>query len=221
MGEQPGTPSRWRERVRDWSSRADWELMEALKAGQPAALAALYDRYAGLVYGLAFKILGHVAEAEDLTQEVFVELWRKVGCDPRTPSRWRERRGSLSSFLCILTRSRAIDRLRSQGSHQLLLKRWQTLLSAVRVDGTESHSKIPLPFEQVSIEERRQAVQAALGQLPESQRQILELLYYQGLSQADIARQLGIPLGTVKTRSRQALCKLRGSLRALLGFCSR
>ncbi|MGY2974669.1 sigma-70 family RNA polymerase sigma factor [Thermostichus sp. MS-CIW-37] len=213
MGEQPGTPSRWRKRVRDWSSRADWELMEALKAGQPAALAALYDRYAGLVYGLAFKILGHVAEAEDLTQEVFVELWRKAGYDPR--------RGSLSSFLCVLTRSRAIDRLRSQGSHQLLLKRWQTLLSAVRVDGTESHSKIPLPFEQVSIEERRQAVQAALSQLPENQRQILELLYYQGLSQADIARQLGIPLGTVKTRSRQALCKLRGSLRALLGFCSR
>ncbi len=133
MGEQPGTPSRWRERVRDWSSRADWELMEALKAGQPAALAALYDRYAGLVYGLAFKILGHVAEAEDLTQEVFVELWRKVGCDPRTPSESRERRGSLSSFLCILTRSRAIDRLRSQGSHQLLLKRWQTILSADRV----------------------------------------------------------------------------------------
>ncbi|MDT7945747.1 sigma-70 family RNA polymerase sigma factor [Thermostichus sp. OS-CIW-31] len=213
MGEQPGTPSRWRERVRDWSSRADWELMEALKAGQPAALAALYDRYAGLVYGLAFKILGHVAEAEDLTQEVFVELWRKVGCDPRTPSESRERRGSLSSFLCILTRSRAIDRLRSQGSHQLLLKRWQTILSA--------DSKTRFPFEQVSIEERRQAVQAALSQLPENQRQILELLYYQGLSQADIARQLGIPLGTVKTRSRQALCKLRGSLRALLGFCSR
>lgn len=213
MGEQPGTPSRWRERVRDWSSRADWELMEALKAGQPAALAALYDRYAGLVYGLAFKILGHVAEAEDLTQEVFVELWRKVGCDPRTPSESRERRGSLSSFLCILTRSRAIDRLRSQGSHQLLLKRWQTIPSA--------DSKTRFPFEQVSIEERRQAVQAALSQLPENQRQILELLYYQGLSQADIARQLGIPLGTVKTRSRQALCKLRGSLRALLGFCSR
>lgn len=221
MGEQPGTPSRWREQVRDWSSRADWELMEALKAGQPAALAALYDRYAGLVYGLAFKILGHVAEAEDLTQEVFVELWRKVGCDPRTPSESRERRGSLSSFLCILTRSRAIDRLRSQGSHQLLLKRWQTILSADRVSGTESFSKTRFPFEQVSIEERRQAVQAALSQLPENQRQILELLYYQGLSQADIARQLGIPLGTVKTRSRQALCKLRGSLRALLGFCSR
>ncbi|MFS8795501.1 sigma-70 family RNA polymerase sigma factor [Synechococcus sp. R55.8] len=226
MGEQPGTPSRWRERVRDWSSRADWELMEALKAGQPAALAALYDRYAGLVYGLAFKILGHVAEAEDLTQEVFVELWRKVVCDPRTPSESRERRGSLSSFLCILTRSRAIDRLRSQGSHQLLLKRWQTILSAdrvsgtesFRVSGTESFSKTRFPFEQVSIEERRQAVQAALGQLPESQRQILELLYYQGLSQVDVARQLGIPLGTVKTRSRQALCKLRGSLRALLGF---
>ncbi|HIK20246.1 MAG TPA: sigma-70 family RNA polymerase sigma factor [Synechococcus sp. M44_DOE_062] len=207
MAEQPRTPSRRCERV----TRLDSELMEVLKARQPAALAALYDRYAGLVYGLAFKILGHVAEAEDLTQEVFVELWRRADYDPR--------QGSLSRFLCVLTRSRAIDRLCSQSSHQLLWKRWQTILSAVRVSGTDS--KTPFPFEQVSIEERRQAVQAALGQLPESQRQILELLYYQGLSQVDIAGQLGIPLETVKTRSRQALCKLRGSLRVLLGFCSR
>ncbi len=196
MAGQPRTPSPWRERVRDWPSRSDGELMEALTAGHSVALAVLYDRYAGLVYGLALKILGHAAEAEDLTQAVFVELWHKPDYDPR--------RGSVSSFLCALTRARAIERLRSQDSHQRFLKCWQPLLAA---DGSA-----PIPFEPVSLEERRQAVQEALGQLPESQRQVLELLYYQGLSQTDIARHLGIPLEMVKTRARQALCKLRGSL---------
>ncbi|MFS8880663.1 sigma-70 family RNA polymerase sigma factor [Synechococcus sp. H55.11] len=196
MAEQPRTPSPWRERVRDWPSRSDVELMEALTAGHSVALAVLYDRYAGLICGLALKILGHAAEAEDLTQAVFVELWHKPDYDPR--------QGSVSSFLCALTRSRAIERLRSQDSHQRFLKHWQPLLAA---DGSA-----PIPFEQLSLEERRQAVQEALSQLPESQRQVLELLYYQGLSQADIAQHWGIPLEAVKARTRQALCKLRESL---------
>jgi len=187
---------------REWPSRSDWELMEAIQERQGAALGVLYDRYAGLVYGLALRILGHVAEAEDLTQEVFVTLWRKPSYDLH--------RGSVSSFLCALTRARAIERLRSQDSHQRFLKHWQPLLAA---DG-----RAPIPLEQVSLEERRQAVQEALGQLPESQRQLLELIYYQGLSQADIAQHWGIPLETVKTRARQALCKLRGSLRPLMRF---
>ncbi len=186
--------------LRDWLSRSDGELMEAIRERQGAALGVLYDRYAGLVYGLALKILGHVAEAEDLTQAVFVELWRKASYDPQ--------RGSVSSFLCLLTRSQALDRLRCQDSHRPLLQPWQSLLAA--------ENRAPAPLEQVFPEERRQAVQEALGQLPESQRQVLELIYYQGLSQADVARHLGIPLATVKARARQALCKLRGSLRAFL-----
>ncbi len=187
-------------RLSNWPSRSDPELMEALKAGQSTALGVLYDRYAGLVYGLALKIMANATDAEDLTQEIFVTLWRKPSYDAR--------RGSLSSFLCLLTRSRAIDRLRSKSSNQRFLERWQPILTADNVT--------PPPFEQVSIEERRQVVQEALSQLPENQRQILELLYYQGLSQTEISRQLGIPLGTVKTRSRQALFKLRGSLQPLL-----
>ncbi|MCF2970308.1 sigma-70 family RNA polymerase sigma factor [Synechococcus sp. Nb3U1] len=187
-------------RLSDLPSRSDSELIEAVKARQPTALSVLYDRYAGLVYGLALKIMANATDAEDLTQEVFVTLWRKPSYDVR--------RGSLSSFLCVLTRSRAIDRLRSKGSQQRFLERWQPILSA--------DTPTPAPFEQVSIEERRQVVQEALSQLPENQRQILELLYYQGLSQAEVSRQLGIPLGTVKTRSRQALFKLRSSLQPLL-----
>lgn len=188
-------------RLSDLPSRSDSELIEAVKARQPTALSVLYDRYAGLVYGLALKIMANATDAEDLTQEVFVTLWRKPSYDVR--------RGSLSSFLCLLTRSRAIDRLRSKGSQQRFLERWQPILSA-------DTPTTPAPFEQVSIEERRQVVQEALSQLPENQRQILELLYYQGLSQAEVSRQLGIPLGTVKTRSRQALFKLRSSLQPLL-----
>ncbi|MGQ9837927.1 MAG: sigma-70 family RNA polymerase sigma factor [Cyanobacteriota bacterium] len=188
-------------RLSDLPSRSDSELIEALKAGQSAALSVLYDRYAGLVYGLALKIMANTVDAEDLTQEVFVTLWRKPSYDVR--------RGSLSSFLCVLTRSRAIDRLRFKGSKQCFLERWQPILSA--------DTLTPAPFERLSIEERRQVVQEVLKQLPENQRQILELFYYQGLSQAEVSQELGIPLGTVKTCSRQALLKLRGSLQPLLG----
>lgn len=189
-------------RLGDLPSRSDAELMEALKAGQSAALSVLYDRYAELVYGLALKIMANTVDAEDLTREVFVTLWRKPNYDVR--------RGSLSSFLCMLTRSRAMDRLRPKGSkQQCSLECWQPILSA--------DTLTPAPFEQISIEERRQAVQKALKQLPEHQRQVLELLYYQGLSQAEVSRQLGIPLERVKTCFRQALFKLRGSLQPLLG----
>jgi RNA polymerase sigma-70 factor (ECF subfamily) len=190
----------WRKRARNWPVCTDLELMEGLKAGQPAALAALYDRYASLVYGLALQILGCMTEAEDLTQEVFALLWRKPSYDPR--------QGSINSLLCRLTRAQALERLRSRGSQRRLGKPWQPLLIA-------SH-RSPAPFEQLSVEERRQPVQEALSQLSESQRQLLELLYYRGLSAADIAQELGMPLATVQARSRQALCKLRRSLRPLL-----
>ncbi len=182
-------------------SRSDSELMEALKAGQAAALGVLYDRYAGLVYGIALKILANTTEAEDVTQEVFVSLWRNPTQDE---GRW----GSLSSFLCGFTRSQALDRLHGRGGKPRLGECCQLRVSPKTLT--------PPPFERISIEERRQAVQNALSQLPDQQRQILELLYYQGWSQGEISRELGIPLETVKTRSRQALFKLRRSLAPLL-----
>lgn len=177
------------------SSRTDAELFQALRAGQTDALAILYDRHAGLVHGLALKVLGNTQEAEDLTQDIFLTLVRGCSYDPK--------RGSLRTFLAVLTRSRSIDRLRSRQSRLAFLHRW-------RGDRREDASDSPLEF--VFQNEQSQAVQTALAQLSESQQQILKLAYYEGLSQSEIAKRLDIPLGTVKARSRRGLLQLRQTL---------
>jgi RNA polymerase sigma-70 factor, ECF subfamily len=174
---------------------SDVDLLLALRRGQVNALGSLYDRYSKLVYGLAYKILSNSEEAEDITQEVFLTLWRR---DAYNPSR-----GSLSSFLTTMTRSRSIDKLRSRGSRLRFIQRWQGIVKS-EVAAT--------PLEKASLGERSQLVRDALSQLPESERLILEIAYYEGLSQSEIAERLSIPLGTVKTRSRQGLLKLRQTL---------
>ncbi len=175
---------------------SDTNLYRALKAGDSTALGTLYDRHSGLVYGLALKVLGNSQEAEDLTQDIFVSLVRMGTYDPH--------RGSLRTFLAILTRSRALDRVRSRTVQRRVLERW-------RSDSPPNDSLEP-PLEKIFQHERHQNVQAALAQLSESQQQILRLAYYDGLSQSDIASQLSIPLGTVKARARRSLLKLRQTL---------
>ena len=170
----------------------DLQLIQALKPGKKSALSKLYARYGSLVYGLALKILKNAQEAEDLTQEVFVSLWHKNTYNPA--------RGSLSSYLIVITRSRALDLLRSRSSRNKFLEHW-------RQTTTQSFSRSA--FEQVDLWDTSQHVQEALAQLPEQQRKILEMAYYQDLSQSEIAKTLNIPLGTVKTSARQALKKLR------------
>jgi RNA polymerase sigma-70 factor, ECF subfamily len=178
----------------------DAELFLALKAGNQVALGTLYDRYATLVYRLALRVLGNPQEAEDLTQEIFLMLWKGCGYQPQ--------RGSLGSFLTTLTRSRAIDRLRSRTSSLKFLHRWsQTMIS----------EPSPLtPFELASLSQRSEYVQEAMAQLPDKQRQVLEMAYYDGLSQSEIATQLATPLGTVKSWSRQGLLNLRKHLQTWL-----
>jgi len=175
----------------------DSELLAALRNNQTEAMGKLYERYAKLVYSLAHRILGNAEEAEDLTQEVFLTFWRRDTYDPS--------RGSLSTFLTMLTRSRAIDKIRSRGTQVKLLQQCQGMLSG-------EAASINL-FEQVSRDERADLIKAALATLSEAERQVLEIAYYEGLSQSEIAQRLGIPLGTIKTRSRQGLLKLRQTLR--------
>lgn len=174
---------------------SDLDLLIALGNGQVNALGSLYDRYSRLVYGLAYKILGNSEEAEDITQEVFLTLWRRNAYNPS--------RGSLSSFLTTMTRSRSIDKLRSRGTKLRFIQRWQ---------GMVKNEAVATPLDRASIGERSQLVRDAMSQLPESERLILEIAYYEGLSQSEIAKRLDIPLGTVKTRSRQGLLKLRQTL---------
>jgi RNA polymerase sigma-70 factor, ECF subfamily len=187
--EEPG------HKEKNWVNQTDAELFLALKAGQIAALGILYDRHAGLIYGLALKILGNAQEAEDLTQEIFLALSRGSAYDPK--------RGSLRTFLAVMTRSRAIDKMRSRNTASRFLGRWKS-------NTQESTSNSP--FEYVAQNEQAQEVQAALAQLSDNQQQVLKLAYYDGLSQSEIAQRLDIPLGTVKGRSRQGLLKLRQSL---------
>jgi RNA polymerase sigma-70 factor (ECF subfamily) len=177
-------------------SQTDAELFRALKAGQSCALGILYDRYASLVYRLALRILTNPQEAEDLTQEIFLTLWRSGTYNPT--------RGSLSSFLTTLTRSRAIDKLRSRGTTLKFLQRWSQAMA--------TESSPPTPFELASLSQRSEYVGDALAQLPKKQRQVLEMAYYDGFSQSEIAKKLDIPLGTIKTWSRQGLLNLRKNL---------
>lgn|GEM_PF-214531 len=183
----------------DLRSLTDAELYRALKANQPSALGILYDRYASLVYRLALRILANPQEAEDLTQEIFFALWRSGTYNPD--------RGSLGSFLTTLTRSRAIDKLRSRGTNLKFLQRWNQMTT----------TETPLtPFDIASLNQRSQYVRDALATLPEKQRQVLEMAYYDGLSQSEIAKQLDTPLGTVKTWARQGLLSLRKNLQDFL-----
>lgn len=174
-------------------NQTDTELIFALRSGQDLALEVLYDRHSGLVYGVACNVLGNAQEAEDLTQEIFIALVKGTGYNPQ--------RGSLRTFLAILTKSRALDRLRSRSSTRQMISRWQ-----------QSQSSEPTPdspLEQAFQQEQSEAVREALAQLPEAEQQILRLAYYDGFSQSEIAKQLALPLGTVKTRARRGLLNLR------------
>ncbi len=177
---------------------ADAALVTRLWAGELSALGVLYDRYGNLVYSLALKGLRRVAEAEDLTQEVFLSLMRTRSYKPG--------RGSLASYLTILTRSRVIDRLRAHSTQQKYLHQWQGSQSTV--DGAT-------PMKHLTQQEQRTLVRAALMTLKEQQREVLELSYYEGQSQRDIAERLGVPLGTVKSWARRGLLQLRKQLDVL------
>jgi RNA polymerase sigma-70 factor, ECF subfamily len=176
-----------------FAQATDADLMQAIQNGQVNALGALYDRHSRFVYGLALKMLTRPDEAEEVTQDIFLTLWQRDIYDSS--------RGSMTQFLSVLTRSRAMDRLRSRGSRLRFLERFQRFMQTVPSKDS--------PLDVASINERSRTVKAALATVPAPEREVLELAYFEGLSQAQIAQRLNIPLGTVKSRSRQGLQKLR------------
>jgi RNA polymerase sigma-70 factor, ECF subfamily len=182
------------------SPQSDAEVVQALCLGDRAALATLYDRYSGLVYKLALRILKTPEPAADLTQEIFLSLWNR-------PDRYNAERGSIAVFLSVMTRSQALNRIRSTKSQEQLTQRIGRADMAIPSDNPN--------LDQASLKELSHRVCSALAQLPEAQRQVLELAYYEGFSQSDITEKTGIPLGTVKSRSRQGLLKLRELLKDL------
>jgi RNA polymerase sigma-70 factor, ECF subfamily len=180
---------------------SDADLVRSLRAGQRKALEVLYDRYVGLVYSIAYKILGNSQEAEDLTQDIFVTFWQQESFDPS--------RGSLKSFLGLLTRSRAVDKIRRRNTTNGFLERWQKIVT--------EESSDPMPLEKASMEECQEAVQLAMQQISDEQRLVLEMNYYEGLSQAKISQELNLSLGVVKHRSRQGMIELRKLLQGMCG----
>ncbi len=176
-------------------------LLERIAQLDQTALSELYDRYARVLYAVAFKILGSVEEAEEVVLDVFSQVWR-------TAARYNSTRGRVDTWLFMLTRSRALDRLRA-------LQRL-TRAVTVSVDNAMMESlSLCNPEEDLLISERRAQVLAALAQLPQEQRQVLELAYYKGMTHVEIAAHTGKSLGTVKTRIRLGLSKLRDALAEL------
>jgi RNA polymerase sigma-70 factor (ECF subfamily) len=181
----------------------DAELLRAVARGDESAFARVYDRYSPILLGLMLRILRSRAEAEDVLQEVFLQVWQRAhSFDPA--------RGRAFTWLVTLARSRAIDRLRSVGSRERAAR-------ASAEDAPPESGPAEWADEAAVRAERAGAVRAALAELPEEQRQVLLLAYLEGMSQSEIAAAKNQPLGTVKTRTRSALRKLSESLRVRLG----
>jgi RNA polymerase sigma-70 factor (ECF subfamily) len=163
------------------------DLVLRLAAGDTKALAEFYDRYAGLVNALALRILRDSADAEDVVQEVFLQAWRQA-------DRFDPRRGTPEAWLCTIARTRALDRLRRRVSRR-----------EEPAEAAPAPTQVPRAVEGL-------AVRKALASLSPDQRTALELAYYEGLTQTEIAARLDTPLGTIKTRIRTAMIRLREAL---------
>lgn len=182
----------------------DRELAARLRRGDRSALAALYDRYGGVVLALLMRIVRSQAEAEDLLQEVFLQAWRRAPeYDPR--------RGSFSAWLFTIARNRALDVVRSP-RHKQALQRSSEPAAPEQRQSDEPPASEASPEETLALKRRAQAVRAALADLSPVQREAIELAYYSGLSHSEIASQTGEPLGTIKSRINQAAAKLRAAL---------
>jgi len=182
----------------------DAELLRAVARGDEAAFARVYDRYAPILLGLMLRILRSRPEAEDVLQEVFLQVWQQArSFDPA--------RGRAFTWLATLARSRAIDRLRAVDSRERAAQR------SAEGGPPPAAERQGWAEEEAVRAERAEAVRAALAELPEEQRQVLVLAYLDGMSQSEIAAAKNQPLGTVKTRTRAGLRRLSESLRARLG----
>jgi RNA polymerase sigma-70 factor (ECF subfamily) len=202
------------------SERTDADLVTQVVDGDEQALAELYDRHADAIFRLCFRLLGDRYLAEEVMQETYLALWNRAELFDRTV-------GSLPAWLMAIARNRSVDRLRARGRRPPAMP----ISSVAGGDGemadlertltagtlVGSGPGPPEPEAVIDAAWLRETVLDALAEMPEVERRAVELAYYEELTQTEIAARLGWPLGTVKTRTRRALGRLRGLLAARLG----
>jgi RNA polymerase sigma-70 factor (ECF subfamily) len=169
----------------------DSKLITGIRAGDESAMAQVYDRYSQIVYSVALRVLGDTGSAEDVMQEIFMQLWRN-------PQSFDGNRGSLGAWLAVIARHRAIDQLRKRKPET----DFEDVVVSVQADlESETDKSIFLA-----------KVRGLLGEMPADQRKALELAFFEGLTHSEVAQKMGEPLGTVKTRIRAGLIAMRKAL---------
>lgn len=172
----------------------DVALVQALARGDQQALGQLYDRYSPLLLALAHRILGPRREAEDLLHDVLLEAWR-------ASKTYDRKRGTVRAWLCMRMRSRALDRLRSEGRAKV-------------VPSEDGQTPDSVSHADPSAAPDHSTIRKAVASLPEDQRRVLELGYFHGMTSSEIAKEIDIPIGTVKSRVARGIAQLRAGLRS-------
>ncbi len=207
---EPGEPSRSAPRRRmsaidsapppDDRAAADAQLLQRMARGDKAALAELYDRFSRPLYATALRIVNDPAEAQDIVHDAFLALWEKA-------TRFETERGTAFAWAVTLVRNRAIDRVRARR------RRGELLATAAPADlGYHEDAAGPATDDSATLSDQARVVRAAVAALPREQQRALELAFFSGLTQQEIAAKLSEPLGTVKARIRRGLLKLRDAL---------
>lgn len=184
--------------------------MHAISRQEAGAFEALYDRYSRLVFSTAYRVLSDAEAAEDVVQDVYVRLWRR-------PDRYVEARGKFLGWLLSVTRNRAIDEIRARGRRPLSESQLSGPTEGSSVIADAPSETATKEMQSAELTDQRDLVRAALADLPDPQRVAIELAYYKGLTQAEIATTLDTPLGTIKTRIRLGMQKLRAALDGRVG----
>jgi len=169
----------------------DMGLLTRIQSGDQEAMAALFDRYGTMVYSVAFRVLKDAGEAEDVMQEIFVQVWKN-------PTAFVSGRGSLGGWLMVVARNRSIDTIRRRRPTE-----------PVELFALPSSTNLAREAERNALLEK---IRGVMGSLPDEQRKSVELAFFEGLSHSEIAEKTGDPLGTVKTRIRLALTTIRKAL---------
>ena len=182
------------------AAREQARLMQAMSAGDKQALGRLYDQLSRPLYALALRVTNDSAEAQDIVQDVFLQLWHKA-------ADYSPGRGSVFAWAATLTRNRAIDRIRMRQRRAEIVNE-----SAADIHGGETGASETTSADQLWLAEKAGAVRSALAALAPEQRVALELAYFGGLTQQEIAARLNEPLGTIKARIRRGLLRLRDTL---------